>query len=109
MSIDRQHFAQLTGEDREFAQELIGVFLEDSYARLDQIAQAVQNKDITTLRRAAHHLRGSSANVGVPAMQTIARNIELHDHSWEELDKLVRELHEVMAEVAKFAAELSLN
>lgn len=102
MCIDREHFSQLTGDDPEFALELLTVFLEDSYERLEIMEQAITRQDLVTVRKTAHHLRGSAANVGIPAIQAIATQMEYQDHSWAELGGMALAIKQLLTQVAQF-------
>jgi PAS domain S-box-containing protein len=66
-----------TGDDREFARELINMFVAsagDTLAKLMQCAE--QNAGSDTLRALAHSLKGSSATAAAPALATCAANLE---------------------------------
>jgi len=105
--IDAKHFSATTGDDPEFAAELLAVFIEDTEARLEEIQQALQAGDLSQVKRTAHHLRGSSANVGCFAMQAIARDMELNDHTVGELQAMSAHLQEILGQVKEFAQSLT--
>lgn len=67
--------AQIEGEP-DFVVELIDLYLNEVPRLFDTIRKAVANKDRSTARRAAHSLRGSSGNLGVLQMATIAGELE---------------------------------
>lgn len=67
--------AQIEGEP-DFVVELIDLYLSEVPRLFDTIRKAVANKDRSTARRAAHSLRGSSGNLGVLQMATIAGELE---------------------------------
>ncbi|HKS08236.1 MAG TPA: Hpt domain-containing protein [Pyrinomonadaceae bacterium] len=67
--------AQIEGEP-DFVVELIDLYLNEVPRLFDTIRKSVANKDRSTARRAAHSLRGSSANLGVLQMATIAGELE---------------------------------
>ena len=52
------------------------MFLEDTEERLGKLREAVREGDAESLRHEAHSLRGSSANMGAPAMARISRDLE---------------------------------
>lgn len=62
--------------DQEFMRELAEIYLEDAEKRIDLIARAVREGDNIALRRTAHALKGSSANIGVKGIQRIAKRLE---------------------------------
>ncbi|HXQ72567.1 MAG TPA: Hpt domain-containing protein [Pyrinomonadaceae bacterium] len=67
--------AQIEGEP-DFVVELIDLYLNEVPRLFDTIEKAVANRDRSTARRAAHSLRGSSGNLGVLQMATIAGELE---------------------------------
>ena len=56
--------------------ELVGLFVEHTPPKLTQLAEAIATQDLDSLRRAAHSLKGSSANVGAQGMQRICQQLE---------------------------------
>ena len=67
--------AQIEGEP-DFVVELIDLYLSEVPRLFDTIRKAVANRDRSTAKRAAHSLRGSSGNLGVLQMATIAGELE---------------------------------
>jgi two-component system, sensor histidine kinase and response regulator len=67
----------LQSEDEpHLLKDLIEMFLEDTEERLGKLREAVREGDAESLRHEAHSLRGSSANMGAPAMARISRDLE---------------------------------
>lgn len=56
--------------------QIINQYLEDSPPRLQAIAQALEARDTEALRKAAHGLRSSSANLGAVIVADYCKNIE---------------------------------
>lgn len=67
--------AQMEGEP-DFVVELIEIYLNEVPRLFDSIRKAITSNDRTILRRSAHSLRGSSGNLGVLQMATIAGELE---------------------------------
>lgn len=67
--------AQIEGEP-DFVVELIDLYLDEVPRLFDTIHTSIQNNDSTTAKRAAHSLRGSSANLGVLQIAAIADELE---------------------------------
>ena len=67
--------AQMEGEP-DFVVELIDIYLNEVPRLFDTLRKSIANKDRSTARRAAHSLRGSSANLGVLQMAAIAGELE---------------------------------
>jgi HPt (histidine-containing phosphotransfer) domain-containing protein len=56
--------------------ELVALFIEHTPPKLAQLSEAIATGDTAALKRAAHSLKGSSANVGARGMQTICERLE---------------------------------
>jgi len=105
--IDLKHFSATTADDPEFGLELLTVFIADSEEQLAHIQQAIHSGDISQIKKSAHHLRGSSANIGCFGMQEIAKDIELNDHTLDELQALSAQLREILTQVKQYADSLT--
>ena len=57
-------------------QKVIGAYLADTPPRVAQLRAAVDAGDADTVRRAAHALKSSSANVGAEQLSALCREIE---------------------------------
>lgn len=67
--------AQMEGEP-DFVVELIDIYLDEVPRLFDTLRKSIANKDRSTAKRAAHSLRGSSANFGALQIATIAGELE---------------------------------
>ncbi len=56
--------------------ELIDLFLDDAPARIAAVRNATRDGDAGALRRAAHALNGSSANLGAVRLAAISAELE---------------------------------
>jgi CheY-like chemotaxis protein len=56
--------------------ELVGLFLGDTPARIQQIMKALDENDAATLERAAHALKSSAANLGALKLSSLCKEIE---------------------------------
>ncbi|WP_238360881.1 Hpt domain-containing protein [Iningainema tapete] len=52
------------------------MFVEDTQSHLEITSLAIANLDFELLAKEAHHLKGSSANVGVNTMHIAAEKLE---------------------------------
>jgi HPt (histidine-containing phosphotransfer) domain-containing protein len=66
----------LSPGDDSFLQEIIGIFLNDSPVRLQEIRDGIKANDAKLVTRAAHSLKGSSGNFGAKRMQAASKDIE---------------------------------
>lgn len=73
---DASRLQEMSGGDTGFEQEILGMFFEDSQEMLDAIATKLAEHDFDTIRRTAHSLKGSSANLGALGVQKAAARLE---------------------------------
>ncbi len=55
---------------------LIPMFLEQSLIRIQGLDEALKNADVSTIKKLAHTIKGSSSSYGFNAIATVARDIE---------------------------------
>lgn len=60
----------------DFVTELIDLFLNETDSQLKSLREAVVNNDAVELRRLAHLLKGSSANIGARTMAALYEEME---------------------------------
>lgn len=56
--------------------DLIGIYLEEAPRQLDRMEAAIAEGDADALGLAAHTLKGSSAQLGVPRLSEVCRDLE---------------------------------
>lgn len=66
------------GDEDEFLREITGIFLEDTPLRIAELDQGLAEGDLAKFTRAAHSIKGSSANLGATALRIVAENLEHH-------------------------------
>lgn len=64
------------GDNDEFLREIAGIFLEDTPQRIAELDQSALAGDIARFTRAAHSIKGSSANIGASSLRAAAENLE---------------------------------
>lgn len=73
---DRVDFeARLLG-DRELAKIILAHFVQEFPARIKELADTAARLDLLVLRRLAHSIKGSAANVGASGLRMIAAQLE---------------------------------
>jgi HPt (histidine-containing phosphotransfer) domain-containing protein len=65
------------GDGGEFLREIIAIYIEDTPKRVADLKACLASGDIQTFTRAAHTIKGSSANVGAQLLKGIAERLEL--------------------------------
>jgi two-component system, sensor histidine kinase and response regulator len=109
-SIDLAALMDRLGGDRELLVELIGLYLEDEQALIDQVAAAVAAGDAQRLARAAHTLKGSVGNFcaaaahGAAAALEAAARADRVDAATPLFDAMVSELEKVRDALRSLAA-----
>lgn len=66
------------GDDDEFLREIAGIFLSDTPLRIADLERSLVAGDATTFTRAAHSIKGSSANLGANGLRSVAEQLEQH-------------------------------
>ena len=74
--VDLQALLELTGGDDAFVRELTATYLDSSTANLRAIDEACGGGDLPALRRAAHSLKGASANMYARGVAEAAAALE---------------------------------
>jgi HPt (histidine-containing phosphotransfer) domain-containing protein len=83
---------------------LIGVFVDESRARLEQLADAAAAGDTATMERLTHALKGSAAAVGARRLERICA--EAHDAALAGSLSDARELHGRLEHCVELTADL---
>ncbi len=61
----------------EFLREIVGIYIEDTPKRLEELRAGLASGDIASFARAAHTIKGSSANVGAMALRGVSERLEM--------------------------------
>ena len=64
------------GDGDEFLREIIAIYLEDTPQRIAELEQSLAAGDVARFTRAAHSVKGSSANLGAMAVRRVAEQLE---------------------------------
>lgn len=64
------------GDNDEFLREIAGIFFEDTPLRLAELDQSLAAGDAPKFTRAAHSIKGSSANLGAMMLRAAAEKLE---------------------------------
>ncbi len=76
LAIDWEHLHQISDSNEDFERELLQIFWEDTTQHLSAAKTALETGNAILVSRSAHHIKGSSANVGLYEMQAIASTLE---------------------------------
>jgi HPt (histidine-containing phosphotransfer) domain-containing protein len=105
--LDRDEALGRLEGDVELWNEIRDIWLEDIGNLMDGVSKALQSRASDGLRRAAHALKGASANVGATRVAAVARQIELASTpgDWGTLADLVAHLGREVEEAKKRLGE----
>jgi CheY-like chemotaxis protein/HPt (histidine-containing phosphotransfer) domain-containing protein len=104
-AISKLRELQMEG-DRDILEELGGLFISRAPARIKAMGDAVARGDANTLRKEAHNLKSSSANIGALKLSEICRDLELLAQS-ENLKGASVLLEKAKCEYERVKAELA--
>ena len=95
--------ASPTAADAAFDRSLIEDFLQTTYDDILALRNALTRNDAPAVMREAHRIKGASGLVGATALAAAAARIEAAGQA-ENLAHVHAQLHELEAQVARFAA-----
>ncbi|RQD76672.1 response regulator, partial [Desulfonatronospira sp. MSAO_Bac3] len=81
-------------QDHELAREIANMYLQDIPAKIEELQKALEDKAVQKVLRAAHSIKGNSANTGCMAISAIAEMMESLAQSGE-LDKVANLMPEL--------------
>jgi len=93
------------GDNGEFLREIIGIYVEDTPSRIAELKKGMADGDVALFTRAAHTIKGSSANVGAVVLKGVAERMEMLSRR-EGLGAMPALVADCEAEFARAAAEL---
>lgn len=94
------------GDNDEFLREITGIFLEDTPLRIAELDQSRAAGDLGKFIRAAHSIKGSSANLGAVALRAAAEKLE-NESRIKGLDAVSDMIAEIKQEFSRAQSELS--
>ena len=99
--IDLAALHELTGGDADFERELVATFVTSGDQCLAEIAAALKARDLETVGKRAHALKGASANMYAHPLSAAASNLEnaVRAQAVQEIDGLVRTLKDRLSAV----------
>jgi histidine phosphotransfer protein HptB len=93
------------GDNDAFLKEIIGIYVDDTPKRIEDLKKSLAAGEIALFTRAAHTIKGSSANVGATAVAAAAERLEAKARS-AGLAGVEPLLAQCEAELARAVAEL---
>jgi len=78
--INLKQLHQISEGDIEFEIEILQVYVEDVSQRLEKVREAIDGNDWSIIMAEAHHIKGSSGNVGAFQVESLAIQLEKLNH-----------------------------
>lgn len=93
-------------DNDEFLREIVAIYLEDTPLRIAELEQSLATADRSKFTRAAHSIKGSSANLGAMSVRAVAEQLE-HQSSKQGLDDVAALLVALKSEFARAQTEFA--
>lgn len=102
-TFDVTHIMTAVADDRDLAEQVIGLFLSDIPLQLQQLGEAIADSDAATAQRIAHSIKGAAATVGAEMLRAVAYAGEIagRDGKLDELSALSGTIRERFEETAQ--------
>jgi HPt (histidine-containing phosphotransfer) domain-containing protein len=111
LPVDFPALQGLFGDDAGFAAEIVQAFVESSEQTLIEMRAALTVEDRSVIARAAHRLKGASANLRLDAAFALSSSLEAQadDTDWptlhREIERLTRTVAHTNAELQRWLTE----
>jgi HPt (histidine-containing phosphotransfer) domain-containing protein len=76
IDIDWEQLHQVSEDDPEFELELLTMLAEDVKIHIEDLHQAIVDRNPSEIASEAHYIKGASANVGITSLSSLAKQIE---------------------------------
>ena len=93
------------GDGGAFLREIVGIYIEDTPRRIEDMRKSLAAGDVPAFTRAVHTIKGSSANVGAQVLRGVAERLERTART-DGLGAVAPLIAECEAQFALAAAEL---
>lgn len=107
MTIDIDVLNELKEIMEDDFEELIAIFISDGQMQIDDLSIAINVSNIPDVRRIAHTLKGSSANIGVHDLSECCKDLEYKasENSLEGAEELLEKITITFNETTKYLKE----
>lgn len=95
---------KITDHDYDLLQEIIQLFKSEKINMLNAIDIALQSESLEAIKRSAHSIKGSLANVGADICSELALQIE-HTETHENIQNSVELFEQLKIEIEKYLDE----
>lgn len=95
------------GDNDAFLREIAAIFVEDTPMRIAELDQSLLAGDVSKFIRAAHSIKGSSANLGALGLRAVAEKLE-HQARTQGLGNVIALIAQVKAEFGRARGALAI-
>lgn len=101
LHFDLNRLHQLSDNSREFEQELLQIYVDDTQDQLQHLQQAISKQNLQHIERIAHHIKGASASVGAKQMKQFAEATEQQakQQQLDTLDMLMLQMRQAFSQI----------
>lgn len=110
--LDIKEFLERIQNDKALLWELLDIFVEDFRQKSRQLHEAAQNSDATQVRKLAHALKGSLANISAHQLAAVLLELERmgKNNALAGADKLLADMEKkfeaLLAHISRLREEL---
>jgi len=95
------------GDEPDLIASILGDYLQDASRRIEAMKAAGETKDVESIGREAHSLKGASGTIGARALQSLAQKLEQEAGS-EDLSTIKTRVGELEQQLERLRTELAL-
>ena len=95
------------GDDEDLLRDIVQIFLEDVPGMIERIHKAIAEKDVNSLQRAAHSLKGLTATLSAHEVVSAAAQLEhiATSRNLAEAPQAAAEVHQRVNELTEAAQQ----
>jgi HPt (histidine-containing phosphotransfer) domain-containing protein len=76
IDIDWEQLHQVSEDDPDFELELLTMLAEDVKIHIEDLRQAIADRDASSIAHEAHYIKGASSTLGIVNVTALAKQIE---------------------------------
>ena len=97
MLIDREKAFRELDMPEDLYNELLNMFIEQTESALKTLEKIIDNKNYEEIRKSAHLIHGSSGNLRIEGIQSIAKEVEIGSVEKQDINILKRNIGKLRA------------
>lgn len=78
-SVNEYKLRDIVGDDKDAQKEFLGIYLDSAHEVMNLLVVAIESSDLDAWQKAAHRLKGSSANLGMEEMVFLCKQAEISE------------------------------